>query len=158
MRDGTTPKQKLTTKIFHVNSSVVLLSYIILLMSQFKVLIECFSSNQFDGIKHVLFFKIWIQQKCFKFSCLYYQIYLIRYSAVSRGKFGHTSTMWRLDLFIQKQYFEIHLNRQADTGIHKVFNSINLSEMLKLNVWEGVDTLTLKIWLNSWSCFAPVFL
>ena len=93
MRNGTAPEQKLTTKIFHVNSSVVLLSYIFLLMSQFKVLIECFSSNQFDGIKHVLFFKIWIQQKCFKFSCLYYQIYLIRYSAVSRGKFGHTSTM-----------------------------------------------------------------
>ena len=38
----------------------------------------------------------------------------------------------------------IHLNRQADTGIHKVFNSIILKEMLKLNV-GGVDTLTLKI-------------
>ena len=93
MRDATTPKQKLTTKIFHVNSFVVLLSYVFLLISQFKVLVECFSSNQFDEIKYVLFFKIWIQQKCFKFCCLYYQIYLIRYSAVSRGKFGNTSTM-----------------------------------------------------------------
>ena len=93
MRDATIPKQKLTTKIFHVNSFVVLLSYTFLLISQFKVLVECFSSNQFDEIKYVLFFKIWIQQKCFKFCCLYYQIYLIRYSAVSRGKFGHTGFM-----------------------------------------------------------------
>ena len=140
---------------------MVLFSYIFLLMWQFKTLIECFLSNQFDEIKYVLFCKNWIQRKCFKFCCLYYQIYLIqpwRYSDVSRGKFGHTSTMERFDLFIQKQYFVIHLNRQADTGIHKVFNSIILSEMLKLNVWEDVDTLTLKIWLNSWCCFAPVFL
>ena len=93
MRGATTPKQKLTTKIFHVNSFVVLLSYIFLLMSQFKVLLECFSSNQFDEIKHALFLKIWIQQKCFKFCSLYYQIYLILYSDVSRGKFGHTGTM-----------------------------------------------------------------
>ena len=118
------------------------------LMCQSKVLIEYFLSNQFDEIKHVLFFKNWIQRKCFKFCCLYYQIYLIqpwRYSDVSRGKFGHTSTMERFDSFIQKQYFVIHLNRQADTGIHKIFNSIILSEMLKLNAWEGVVTLTLKI-------------
>ena len=93
MTDAITPKQKPATKIFHVNSFVVLLSYIFLLMRQFKILIECFSSNQFDEIKHVLFFKNWIQQKCFKFCCLYYQIYLILYSAVSRGKFGHTGTM-----------------------------------------------------------------
>ena len=66
--------------------------------------------------------------------------------------------MERLDLFIQKQYFVIHSNRHADTGIHKVFNSIILKEMLKSNVWEGVDTLTLKIWLNGWFCFGPVFL
>ena len=95
MRDASTPKRKLSTKIFHVNSFVVLFSYIFLLW-QFKILIEYFSSNQFDEIKHVLFFKNWIQQKCFKFCCLYYQIYFIktwRYSAVSRGKFGHTSTM-----------------------------------------------------------------
>ena len=57
MRDATTPKQKLTTKMFHVNSFVVLLSYIFLLMSQFKVLIECFSSNQFDEINMYYFLK-----------------------------------------------------------------------------------------------------
>ena len=56
MRDASPPKQKLTTKIFHANSFVVLFSYIFLLMWQFKILIECFSSNQFDEIKHVLFF------------------------------------------------------------------------------------------------------
>ena len=39
----------------------------------------------------------------------------------------------------------MHLNRQADIGIHKVFNSIISKEMLKLNVSEGVDTLKLKI-------------
>ena len=96
MRDASTPRRKLTTKIFHVNSLVVLFSYIFLLIWQFKILIVCFSSNQFDEIKHVLFFKNWIQQKCFKFCCLYYQIYFIqpwRCSAVSRGKFGYTSTM-----------------------------------------------------------------
>ena len=123
-------------KIFHVDSCVVLFSYIFLLW-QFKILIECFSSNQFDEIKHVLFFKNWIQQKCFKFCCLYYQIYLIqpqRYSAVSRVKFGHTNAIQRLNLFIQKQYFVIPLARQVDTGIQKIFNSIILKEMLKLNV------------------------
>ena len=78
MRDESPPKQKLTSKIFHVNSFVVLFSYIFLLMWQFKILIQCFSLNQFDEIKHVLSLKNWIQQKCFKFSCLYYQIYLIQ--------------------------------------------------------------------------------
>ena len=136
MRVANTPKRKLTAKIFHVSSFVVLFSYVFLLMQQFKILIECFLSNQFDEIKHVLFLKNWIQQKCFKFCCLYYQIYLIqawRYIAVSRANFGNTSTMKRLDIFIQKQYFVIHLNRLADTGTYKVFNSIILSEMLKLN-------------------------
>ena len=57
MRDASTLKRKLTTKIFHVNSFVILFSYIFLLW-QFKILIECFPSNQFDEIKHVLFFKI----------------------------------------------------------------------------------------------------
>ena len=47
MRDASTPKRKFTTKIVHVNSFVVLFSYIFLLW-QFKILIECFSSNQFD--------------------------------------------------------------------------------------------------------------
>ena len=46
---------------------------------------------------------------------------------------------------MQKQYFVIHLNRQADASIHKVFNSIIFSDMIKLNVWQGVDTLALKI-------------
>ena len=78
MKDESTPKRKLTTKIFHVNSFMVLFSYIFLLMWQFKTLIECFLSNQFDEIKYVLFFKNWIQRKCFKFCCLYYQIYLIQ--------------------------------------------------------------------------------
>ena len=92
MRDASTPKQKLTTKTFHV----IHLWFTFLIMWQFKLLIESFSSNQFDEIKHVLFFKNWIQQKFFKFCCLYYQIYFMqpwRYSAVSRGTFGHTSTM-----------------------------------------------------------------
>ena len=96
MRDASTPKRNLTTKIFHVNSFVVLFSYILLLMWQFKILIECFLSNPFDEIKHVLFFKNWIQQKYFKFCCLCYPIYLVqpwRYKAVFRGKFRHTSTM-----------------------------------------------------------------
>ena len=57
MRDANTPKRKLTTKIFHVNSFVVLFSYIFLLMWQFKILIEWFSLNQFDEIKHALFLK-----------------------------------------------------------------------------------------------------
>ena len=87
MSDASAPKQKLTTKIFHVNSFVILFSYIFL-MWQFKILIECFLSNQFDEIKYVLFFKNWVQQKCFKFCCLYYQTYLIqpwRYSAGMEG-------------------------------------------------------------------------
>ena len=82
--------------LIHLRFYFLVFSYIFLLIWQFKDLIECFSSNQFDEIIHVLFFKNWMQQKCFKFCCLYYQIYLIqpwRYSAVSRGKFGHTSTM-----------------------------------------------------------------
>ena len=76
MRDASTPKRKLTAKIYHVDSFVVLFSYIFLLMWQLKILIECFSSNEFDEIKHALFFKNWIQEKRFKFCCLYYQIYL----------------------------------------------------------------------------------
>ena len=61
-------------------------------------------------------------------------------------------------IYFTKTIFVIHLNKQADTDINKVFYSIILSEMLKLNVWEGRDILTLKIQLNSWCCFAPVFL
>ena len=38
----------------------------------------------------------------------------------------------------------MHLNRQTNTGIPKVFNSIILKKMLKLNIREGVDTLELK--------------
>ena len=124
MRDASTPKRKLTTKIFHVNSFAVLFPYIFLLMWQFKILIECFSSNQLDKIKYLLFFKNWIQEKCFKFCCLYHQIYFIqpwRYSAVSRGKFGHTSTMWRFDLSIPKQYFVIEAD--TDIGMHKVIHN-----------------------------------
>ena len=60
MRDASTPKRKLTTKIFHVNSFVVLFSYISLLIWQFKILIECFSSHQFDEIKHVSDFVVYI--------------------------------------------------------------------------------------------------
>ena len=63
MRDASTPKQKPTTKTFHV----IHLWFTFLIMWQFKLLIESFSSNQFDEIKHVLFFKNWIQQKFFKF-------------------------------------------------------------------------------------------
>ena len=61
MRDAITPKQKFTAKIFFVNSSEVLFSYIFLLMWQFKILIESFSPHQF--VKHVIFLKNWIQQK-----------------------------------------------------------------------------------------------
>ena len=50
---------------------------------------------------------------------------------------------------MQEQYFVIHLNRLAGKDIDKAFNSIILSEMLKLNVLEVVDTFTLKISLNS---------
>ena len=74
MTDAITPKQKPATKIFHVNSFVVLLSYIFLLISQFKILIECFWSNQFDEIKHVLFFKIWIQKNVSNFV-----VYIIKF-------------------------------------------------------------------------------
>ena len=58
MSDASAPKQKLTTKIFHVNSFVILFSYIFLLMWQFKVLIECFSSNLSDEIKRTIFQKL----------------------------------------------------------------------------------------------------
>ena len=136
-------------------------SYVFLLMWQFKTLIECFLSNQFDEIKHVLFFKNWIQQKCFKLCCWYHQIYwfnpgdTVLYPGVS---FGTPVLCKGLIYLYTKTIFVIHLNKQADTDIHKVFNSIILSELLKLNVWEGVDILILKIQLNSWCCFAPVFL
>ena len=53
MRDAITPKRKFTAKIFFVNSSEVLFSYIFLLMWQFKILIESFSPHQF--VKHVIF-------------------------------------------------------------------------------------------------------
>ena len=37
-------------------------------------------------------------------------------------------------IYFTKTIFVIHLNKQADTDINKVFYSIILSEMLKLNV------------------------
>ena len=55
MRESSTPKWKLTTTIFHVNSFVVLFSFIFLLMWQLKILIQCFLWNQFDETKHVQF-------------------------------------------------------------------------------------------------------
>ena len=58
MKQATTPKQELITKIFHVNSFVILFSYIFLLMWQSKVLIECFSSNLSDEIKRTIFQKL----------------------------------------------------------------------------------------------------
>ena len=135
--------------------------YIFLLIWQFKILIECFSWNQFDEIKQVPFFKTWIQQKCFKLCCLYYQIYFIqpwRYSLYPGVSLG-TPVLCKSLIYLYKNntLWCIQTDKQTQ-GIHKVFNSITLSEMLKLNVWEGVGTLTLKIWLNSWCCFAPVFL
>ena len=57
---------------------LIALWFYIFLLWQFNILIECFSSNQLDEIKHVLFFKTWIQQKCFKFYCSYYETYLIQ--------------------------------------------------------------------------------
>ena len=67
------------------------------------------------------------------------------YPGVSLG----TPVLCKGLICLYKQYFVIHLNRLADTGIHKVFNSNILSEMFKLNVGAGVDTFTLKIRLNS---------
>ena len=81
MSDASTPKRKPTAKIFHVNSFVVLFSYIFLLMWQFKISIECFSSNQFDEIKHALFFKNWIQQNCFKILLFIYIIKFIWFNS-----------------------------------------------------------------------------
>ena len=95
MKDTTTPKQKLTTKVFHLNSLAIFFSYIFLLMWQFKVSNECFSSKQFDEIKHVIFLKIGSNKNASNF-VVYIKALLIqlwRYSAVSRGKFGHTGTM-----------------------------------------------------------------
>ena len=56
-------------------------------------------------------------------------------SVVSRGKFGHTGTMQRLDLFIQTILCDtFKQTRVAGTGIHKVVNSTILSALLRLNV------------------------
>ena len=44
MRNAGMPKLKLSAKIFHVHSFVVLFSYFFL-MGQFEILIECFLSN-----------------------------------------------------------------------------------------------------------------
>ena len=54
MRNAGTPKLKLSAKIFHVHSFVVLFSYFFL-MGQFEILIECFLSNWFDELEHILF-------------------------------------------------------------------------------------------------------
>ena len=158
MRDASTPTRKLTRKIFHVNSSMILFSYIFLLW-QFKILLECFSSNKSDEIKRTIFKKLdatkMFQILLFILSNLFdsnlevqccIQGYVWAHQYYVKTWFIHTKTI-----------FVIHLNRQADTDIHKVFNAIILKEMLKLNVWR-VDTLTMKIWLNSSCCFGPVFL
>ena len=50
------------------------------------------------------------------------------------------------------------ISKQAiveDTVIHKVFNSIFLSVLFKLNAWECVDVFALKIKLNTWCYFPP---
>ena len=52
-----------------IHSFIVLFSF---LMWQLKILIDCFSSNEFDEWEHVLFFKNLIKQKSFKFCCIYY--------------------------------------------------------------------------------------
>ena len=57
MRDASTPKLKLTAKIFHVHSFVVLFSYFFLLMWQFKILIGCFSFTLFDELERHIFKK-----------------------------------------------------------------------------------------------------
>ena len=74
MRDANTRKLKLATKIFHVHSFVFLFPQFFL-MWRFRILIGCFSSNKFDELEHVLFFKKLIKQKC---CCVHYQIYLIQ--------------------------------------------------------------------------------
>ena len=79
----------------------------------------------------------------------------VLYPGVSLG----TSVLCKGLIYLYpKTILVVHLHRQADTDIHKVFNSVILSEMIKLNVWDSRDILTLKIRLNSWCCFAPVFL
>ena len=63
-----------------------------------------------------------------------------------------------INLFIQTMHCDIPKQaRVADTVIHKVFNSIFLSVLFKLNADECVDVLALKIKLNTWCYFAPVF-
>ena len=58
MRDASTPKLNLATKIFHVDSFVVLFSFFL----KFDLM---FSSNLFDKLKHVKFFKKFYQTYMF---------------------------------------------------------------------------------------------
>ena len=66
-------------------------------------------------------------------------------TAISRGRSGCTSNMQSLNLFIQTTLFDtFNQTRVAGRSIRKVFKTTILSALLKLNVWEGVDTFTLK--------------
>ena len=60
-----------------------------------------------------------------------------------------------INLFIQTIHCDISKQaRVADTVIHKVFNSIFLSVLFKLNAWECIDVFALKIKLNTWCYFS----
>ena len=50
---------------------------LIFLMWQFEILIGCFSSNYFDELEHVIFFKNLIKYKCFAVY-IHYQTCLIQ--------------------------------------------------------------------------------
>ena len=152
MRDASTPKRKLTTKIFHVNSFVVLFSYIFLLW-QFKILIECFSSNQFDEIKHVLLFKNWIQLKCLKFCCLYYQLYLIQ--LIPLISFSYVKSFFKtcisVNLFVFFESFSVFLFFFSSFLVcitylrfhmllnfeHLVFAALDLSSYYNKDTWRN---------------------
>ena len=55
-------------------------------------------------------------------------------SSVSSSKFGHPSTMLRLNLFLETILCDTFKQTSVgDTGIHMVFNLTILSVLLKLN-------------------------
>ena len=103
MRDASIPTRKLTTKIFHVNCFVVLFSYIFLLW-QLKILIECFSSNQIDEIKHVLFLKLGSNKNVSNF--VVYIIKSIRFNprdtVLYQGLSLGTPVLWKDLIYLYK--------------------------------------------------------
>ena len=76
MRDASKPKLNLATKIFHVDSFVVLFSSIFLLCGNLKFDLMFFI-KLIRQLEHVRLLKNLIKQKCSKFYCIPDQIYLI---------------------------------------------------------------------------------